>query len=126
MAELLQNPKVMKDVQDELEQVVGLSNVVEESHIPKLRYLDAVIKEIFQLHPPLSFLKLRCPNQSCKVGGYRVPKGSNIYLNVWAIHRNLEYWENPLEFTLERGKFKCEPLFGCEREDNRERDTWRL
>ena len=25
-----------------------------------------------------------------------------------------------------RGKFKCEPLFGCEREDNRERDTWRL
>ncbi|KAJ9555558.1 hypothetical protein OSB04_010172 [Centaurea solstitialis] len=23
-----------------------------------------------------------------------------------------------------RGGFKCEPLFGCEREDNRERDTW--
>ncbi|KAJ9557520.1 hypothetical protein OSB04_012134 [Centaurea solstitialis] len=24
-----------------------------------------------------------------------------------------------------RGKFKCEQLFGCEYEDNRERDTWR-
>ncbi|KAJ9548484.1 hypothetical protein OSB04_021027 [Centaurea solstitialis] len=26
----------------------------------------------------------------------------------------------------QRGKFKCEPLFDCEREDNRERDTWRM
>ncbi|KAJ9545593.1 LOW QUALITY PROTEIN: hypothetical protein OSB04_025300 [Centaurea solstitialis] len=24
------------------------------------------------------------------------------------------------------GGFKCEPLFGCEREDSRERDTWRM
>ncbi|KAJ9550763.1 hypothetical protein OSB04_014808 [Centaurea solstitialis] len=24
------------------------------------------------------------------------------------------------------GGFKCEPLFGCEREDNREHDTWRM
>ncbi|KAJ9536078.1 hypothetical protein OSB04_un000763 [Centaurea solstitialis] len=24
------------------------------------------------------------------------------------------------------GKFKCEPLFGCEREDNRECDMWRM
>ncbi|KAJ9554456.1 hypothetical protein OSB04_018501 [Centaurea solstitialis] len=24
------------------------------------------------------------------------------------------------------GGFKCEPLFGCEREDNRERDTWQM
>ncbi|KAJ9549984.1 hypothetical protein OSB04_022527 [Centaurea solstitialis] len=102
MAELLRNPKIMKDVQDELEDVVGLSNIVEESHIPKLRYLDAVIKETFRLHPPLPLLITRCPNQSCKVGGYTVPKGSNVYLNVWAIHRNPEYWENPLEFTPER------------------------
>ncbi|KAJ9565595.1 hypothetical protein OSB04_001561 [Centaurea solstitialis] len=34
-------------------------------------------------------------------------------------------------FTFEpthiyRGGFKCEALFGCEREDNRERDTWRM
>ncbi|KAJ9552957.1 hypothetical protein OSB04_017002 [Centaurea solstitialis] len=25
-----------------------------------------------------------------------------------------------------RGGFKCEPLFGCEREDNQERDMWRM
>ncbi|XP_024994494.1 7-ethoxycoumarin O-deethylase-like [Cynara cardunculus var. scolymus] len=102
MAELLQNPKILKMVQDELEEVVGLSNIVEESHISKLYYLDAVIKETFRLHPPLPLLITRCPNQSCSVGGYTVPKGANVYLNVWAIHRNPEYWDNPLEFNPKR------------------------
>ncbi|XP_024995390.1 flavonoid 3',5'-hydroxylase-like [Cynara cardunculus var. scolymus] len=102
MAELLRHPKIMKQVHNELEEVVGLNNIVEESHIPKLYHLDAVVKETFRLHPPLPFLLLRSPSQSCEVGGYTVPEDSNIYLNVWAIHRNPEYWDNPLKFIPER------------------------
>ncbi|KAI3501142.1 hypothetical protein L1887_29003 [Cichorium endivia] len=102
MAELLKNPDVMGKVQDELEQVVGLNNIVEESHLPKLRYLDAAIKETFRLHPPLPLLIVRSPSQTCKVGGYTVPKGTNVYLNVWAIHRDPQYWENPSEFHPNR------------------------
>lgn len=102
MSELLKNPVVMKKIQDELEQVVGMNNIVEESHIPDLRYLDAAIKETFRLHPPLPLLIGRCPNQSCTVAGYRVPKGSNVFLNIWAIHRDPKYWENPTEFDPSR------------------------
>ncbi|KAJ9564303.1 hypothetical protein OSB04_000269 [Centaurea solstitialis] len=29
-------------------------------------------------------------------------------------------------FKSSRGGFKCEPLFGCERENSQERDTWRM
>ncbi|KAJ9552576.1 hypothetical protein OSB04_016621 [Centaurea solstitialis] len=37
------------------------------------------------------------------------------------------HWEIPRKKVyIYRGKFICEPLFGCEREDNRERDTWRM
>ncbi|CAH1415618.1 unnamed protein product [Lactuca virosa] len=107
MAELLQNPDEMKKVQEELEQVIGKNNIVEESHLPKLRYLDAVIKETFRLHPPLPLLIMRSPKlhyiySAIKVGGYTIPKGSNVYLNVWAIHRDPQYWENPLEFDPNR------------------------
>ncbi|KAI3501146.1 hypothetical protein L1887_29007 [Cichorium endivia] len=102
MSELLKNPVVMKKIQDELEQVVGINNIVEESHLPDLRYLDAAIKETFRLHPPLPLLIARCPSQSCNVGGCRVPKGSTVFLNVWAIHRDPQYWENPTEFDPDR------------------------
>ncbi|KAK1419078.1 hypothetical protein QVD17_28235 [Tagetes erecta] len=102
MAKILSNPGVMKKVQEELTEVVGLKNIVEESHLPKLTYLDAVIKETFRLHPPLSFLIQRCPSESCKVGGYMIPKGTIIYINVWAIQRDPRNWTNPLEFNPER------------------------
>ncbi|MFS7927503.1 putative cytochrome P450 [Helianthus anomalus] len=78
MAEILNNPDVMKKVQDELTDVIG---IVKESHSPKLRYLDAVIKETFRLHPPLPFLIHRCPDESCK-GGHTIPKGTIVYINV--------------------------------------------
>ncbi|KAJ0752495.1 putative cytochrome P450 [Helianthus annuus] len=102
MAEILNNPNVMKNVQDELTEVIGMNSIVEESHFPKLRYLDAVIKETFRLHPPLPFLIQRCPDESCKVGGYTIPKGTTVYINVWAIQRDPENWTNPLEFKPER------------------------
>ncbi|KAG5039710.1 hypothetical protein JHK85_012186 [Glycine max] len=45
MAEMMHNPETMKRVQEELEVVVGKDNMVEESHIHKLSYLQAVMKE---------------------------------------------------------------------------------
>lgn len=45
MAELLQHPEAMKRVVEVLTEVVGLIDLVEESHLAKLQWLDAVIKE---------------------------------------------------------------------------------
>nr|GEZ16592.1 geraniol 8-hydroxylase-like [Tanacetum cinerariifolium] len=92
----------MQKVKDELKEVVGVNNIVEESHLSNLRYLDVVVKETFQLHPPLPLLIGRCPSESCNVAGYTVPKGANVYVNVWAIHRDPQYWDNLLEFNPNR------------------------
>lgn len=102
MAELLKHPKAMSKVQQELTQVVGLSNMVEESHLSKLTYLDAVIKETLRLHPALPLLVPRCPSITTTIGGYKVPKNTKVFLNVWAIHRDPEIWDDPLEFRPER------------------------
>ena len=53
IAEVMHNPEIMKRVQEELEVVVGKDNTVEESHISKLIYLQAVMKETLRLHPVL-------------------------------------------------------------------------
>nr|XP_043609741.1 (S)-N-methylcoclaurine 3'-hydroxylase isozyme 1-like [Erigeron canadensis] len=102
MAEIMCNEKVMKRVQGELEEMVGENNIVEESHLPKLQYLDATIKETFRLHPVVPLLLPRKPSQDCVVGGYTIPKGCTIFLNVWSINRDPRYWNNPLEFNPDR------------------------
>lgn len=108
MAEILNKPKVLRNVQEELDTVVGKESIVEEHHIYKLPYLQAVMKETLRLHPVLPLLVPHCPSEFCVVGGYTIPKGTRVFINVWAIHRDPSIWANPLEFDPERflnGKF---------------------
>ncbi|KAJ4977520.1 hypothetical protein NE237_002626 [Protea cynaroides] len=102
MAEMMQHPEVMKKAQEELVQVFGKSNMVEEPYLSKLPYLNAVVKETLRLHSPIPLLIPHCPSQSCTIGQYTIPKGTDVYLNVWKIQRDPEAWENPLEFLPER------------------------
>lgn len=102
MAEIMKKPSVLRKVQQELETVVGKDNIAEESHIPKLPYLQAVMKESLRLHPPVPLLIPHCPSATCTVGGYMVPKGSRVFINVWAIHRDPSIWRDPLEFDPDR------------------------
>ncbi|KAK4400354.1 Flavonoid 3'-monooxygenase [Sesamum angolense] len=69
MADCMHNPEVIEKAQKELNEVVGLNNIVEDFHIPKLVYLDAVIKETLRIRPIGPFLTPRTPSQSCIVGG---------------------------------------------------------
>ncbi|KAI3691677.1 hypothetical protein L6452_31479 [Arctium lappa] len=87
MAEILYNPRVMTKIREELTDVVGMNNIVEESHLSKLTYLDAVIKETFRLLPAVPLLIHRCPDESCTVGGYTIPKaplGEKMLMNLVA------------------------------------------
>ncbi|CAO2819774.1 unnamed protein product [Amaranthus hypochondriacus] len=102
MAEILQHPKVLEKVQKELREMVGLNTRVEESDIAKLKYLNAVIKEVFRLHPPLPLLVPHSPSKASTIGGYSISKGASIFLNIYTIHRDPQLWEDPLLFKPER------------------------
>ncbi|KAK9214237.1 hypothetical protein WN944_006225 [Citrus x changshan-huyou] len=102
LTKLLQYPVEMKKVQAELAEIVGLNNNVEESHLPKLKYLDATVKETFRLHTPSKLLPPRTPSQTTTLGGYTIPKGATVILNLGTIHTDPQLWDNPLEFRPER------------------------
>ncbi|XP_070040235.1 cytochrome P450 93A2-like [Nicotiana tomentosiformis] len=102
IAEIMNNPKVLRKLQQELETVVGKDNIVEESHIQNLPYLYAVMKEVLRIHPVVPLLVPHCPSETVTVGGYTIPKGSRVFINVWAIQRDPSIWENPTEFYPER------------------------
>jgi cytochrome P450 len=102
MAELMRKPRVLDKVREELDAAVGRDSVVEESHLPQLHYLQAVVKETLRLHPALPLLVPHCPAADAVVAGYRVPAGSRVFVNVWAIQRDPAVWKDPLDFVPER------------------------
>ncbi|XP_077253947.1 cytochrome P450 93A3-like [Tasmannia lanceolata] len=101
LSELINNPTVLEKARKEIDSVVGKSRLVEESDIPNLPYVQAIIKETLRLHPA-SPISLRECSQDCKIGGYDILAKSMLFINVWAIGRDPKYWDNPLKFRPER------------------------
>ncbi|KAF7818722.1 cytochrome P450 76A1 [Senna tora] len=102
MAELLHNPNTLQKVQAEVRSKIEPNKKVEEEDTEKLPYLQAVIKETLRLHPPLPFLVPHMAMESCNMMGYYIPKETQILVNVWAIGRDPNSWEDPLRFKPER------------------------
>ncbi|KAG6687035.1 hypothetical protein I3842_11G050500 [Carya illinoinensis] len=102
IAELVRHPNILAHVQRELDSVVGRDRLVSELDLPQLAYFQAVIKETFRLHPSTPLSLPRMASEDCEINGYHIPKGSTLLVNVWAISRDPEQWESPLEFRPER------------------------
>ncbi|GLJ32501.1 hypothetical protein SUGI_0653970 [Cryptomeria japonica] len=102
MVELIANPHVMKQAQEELEEIIGLNRRVEESDIDHLPYLHAIVKEVLRLHPTLPLALPHRADNSCEVAGYMIPKHTMVIVNVWAIGRDPKIWKEPLKFMPER------------------------
>nr|QBG82630.1 cytochrome p450 [Papaver somniferum] len=98
---LLNHPDALKKAQEELDARVGKDRKVEESDIQNLAYIPAIIKETMRLYPvgPLS----RSTVEDCEVGGYHVPAGTRLLVNLWKMQRDGNvYKDDPLEFRPER------------------------
>ncbi|XP_059657768.1 tryptamine 5-hydroxylase-like [Cornus florida] len=102
MTELARHPRVMKKAQDEVRKIAGSEGSVEESHLQHLHYLKSVIKETMRLHPPVPLLVPRESMESCILNGYQVPAKTRVLINTYAIGRDADSWENPLEYNPER------------------------
>ncbi|CAN1164015.1 Cytochrome P450 81Q32 [Linum perenne] len=99
---LLNNPSTLAKAQSEIERVVGNDRLVEETDIPKLEYLQGIIKETMRIHPALPLLVPHESSQECIVGGYRVPSNTILLINAWDIHNDPKIWNDPHEFKPER------------------------
>ncbi|XP_010695803.3 cytochrome P450 76AD1 [Beta vulgaris subsp. vulgaris] len=107
MAELIRNPEMMEKAQEEIKQVLGKDKQIQESDIINLPYLQAIIKETLRLHPPTVFLLPRKADTDVELYGYIVPKDAQILVNLWAIGRDPNAWQNADIFSPER-------FIGCE------------
>lgn len=102
MTNIIRNPRVKKKVEEELRNVVGNKNKVEERDLEHVSYLKLVIKETFRSSSPLPLLIPRETTEACRIEGWEIPAGTRVIINAKAISRDPRCWTNPDEFWPER------------------------
>nr|BAK07691.1 predicted protein [Hordeum vulgare subsp. vulgare] len=102
MSELVNHGEAMAKAQLEVREVLGPDRaIIVSNDLAELHYMRMVIKETFRLHPPAPLLN-RTNEVDCKIMGYDMLKGTNIYINAFAISQDPQYWNNPGVFNPER------------------------
>ncbi|KAG6406501.1 hypothetical protein SASPL_134105 [Salvia splendens] len=101
MTELLRNPTVMQNLQNEVREIAKDSSNITEYDLERMHYLKAVIKETLRYHPPVPLLVPRVASKDVKIKGYDVAAGNVVMINAWAIGRDSVSWNEPEEFKPE-------------------------
>ncbi|KHN09046.1 cytochrome P450 83B1-like [Glycine soja] len=101
MTGLIKNPRAMGKAQEEIRNLSGNKELIEEEDVQKLVYLKAVIKETLRVYAPTPLVP-REAIRSFTIEGYEIQPKTIVYVNGWSIQRDPEAWKDPEEFYPER------------------------
>lgn len=105
---LAQNPDKLVKAQAEVDTVLAQRNPTYEC-IKKLQYIRLIIAEALRLYPQPPLLIRRALQPDTLPGGYRgdkdgypIPRGTDIFISVYNLHRSPYFWDQPDNFEPER------------------------
>lgn len=88
---------------EEIVEVLGSSNDPPTYHdLQNLTYLEMCIKESLRLYPSVPFIARIASHDIQTTNGYKIPKGTQIGLQIYDLHHNPELYPNPEKFDPER------------------------
>ncbi|CAL1702663.1 unnamed protein product [Somion occarium] len=95
-------PDVQARAQKEIDDFIGFTRLPSIQDIEHLPYAQAVIKEVHRFYPiaPLAVPHFTTVDES--IDGYFIPKGSVIFMNVYAVYHSEDSYEQPEVFMPER------------------------
>lgn len=99
---LVNNPQVLKKAQKEIDNHVGYDRLIDESDLSKLPYLHSIVMETLRMYPGGPMLVPHEASTECMVGGYNIPRGTILMINMWAIQNDPKIWTDPRTFKPER------------------------
>ncbi|KAL9230251.1 hypothetical protein vseg_005628 [Gypsophila vaccaria] len=102
MSLLINHPQVLKKAQAEIDSLLGHQRLVTESDRPNLPYLQCIVNETLRMYPAGPVALPYVSKVDAKVEGYKIPKGTILLYNIWAIHNDPKVWDEPRKFKPER------------------------
>jgi cytochrome P450 len=97
---LAQSPEAEGRLAAELGTVLG-DRPPTAADVPSLRYTEWLIRESMRLYPPAWGIA-REALADCEIGGFDVPKGTQIFMVQWLVHHDGRWFAEPERFKPER------------------------
>ena len=95
-------PDIQRKCHDSLDRVIHGDRKPNLSDRSKLKYIQAVLFEVFRAASIVPYLINSVNGKSISVCDYDIPKNSYIVCNLWSLHHDQFYWLNPDKFIPER------------------------
>ncbi|XP_015057944.1 cytochrome P450 71D7-like [Solanum pennellii] len=102
MAEMMRNPSILAKAQAEVREAFKGNVKFDKYDVEELKYLKLVVKETLRLHPSVPLSVPRECREETDINGYTIPLKTKVLINVWALGRDPEYWDDPESFKPER------------------------
>ena len=94
------HPDCLARLVAEIETVTGAGPVL-PAHVAELTYARQVIDEAMRLYPPAPLIA-RSVEEDIEIAGVPLPKGSVVFVPIYAVHRHASLWERPDVFDPDR------------------------
>nr|ANY58147.1 putative CYP719 [synthetic construct] len=101
LAYLIHDQKIQQKVYDEVSEF-GRKEMVTIEEVSKLKYVNAVVKEIIRMKPIAPLAVPHQADRDSKLMGIQVKKGTPVLVNLYAMHYDPSIWIEPSRFMPER------------------------
>jgi sterol 14-demethylase len=101
LIEFLRNPQFMEEVKQELAEVFADGGDVSHHAMRGMPKMEAFIREVLRIHPPLSTL-IRVVEQDFEYNGTVIPKGYRVVMSPGVAHKIAEVFPEPEKFDMHR------------------------
>ncbi|XP_051528748.1 cytochrome P450 2J2-like [Myxocyprinus asiaticus] len=98
---MIKYPKVQKEVQDEIDYVIGKLRHPCLADRGSMPYTDAVIHEIQRVGNILPLIVPRLTSRDTTLSGYIIPKGTLVICSLSSVLKDSSHWEKPNQFYPE-------------------------
>jgi cytochrome P450 len=97
---LCEHPEAATALSAELDRVLG-GRLPMQADVAQLPFANAVIKESLRLFPPV-WATGREALDDCEIGGHHIPRGAQLLMSQFIVHRDPRFWCDPEQFDPSR------------------------
>lgn len=99
---LILNTNCQEEIQREIDRVIGRQRMPQLEDLSQMFYTEATIYEVLRRSNVVALGNAHATLDDASIGGYRIPKGTQVLPNLYCIHMSPKLWHEPEKFEPSR------------------------